>query len=204
MGLTKKTYLNKFQSFPQAILSYWKEVTGQHWGKVLVWVRKVCCGYWWMIVTFEWIMSNFLKLFTIFPHRDRCWKMVSHNGVFFVQDISRSKSWVSNECYGFLFWECRYKKKKFRLGFLFGHSYVSLNVTQHDLSEVFVIFLQRHLLAFQPNFIECVKRILDEFGEFCNNVVYFMICYSFYEVSSLHPIFSIFSTSTFMYHEMIK
>ena len=31
----------------------------------------------------------------------------------------------------------------------------------------------------------CVKKILKEFSEFCNIVVYFMICYSCYEVSSL-------------------
>ena len=45
----------------------------------------------------------------------------------------------------------------------------------------------------------CVKKILKEFSEFCNIAVYFMICYSCYEVSSLQPIFSIFCIPTFMY-----
>ena len=49
----------------------------------------------------------------------------------------------------------------------------------------------------------CIK-ILEEFSEFCNIVVYFMICYSCYEVSSIRPIFSIFCIPTFMYKEMRK
>ena len=63
---------------------------------------------------------------------------------------------VSHECYGFLFWECRYKGKKLRLRSLVGHGYVSLNVTQQNLFETFVIFFQRHLLASQSRFVECV------------------------------------------------
>ena len=64
--------------------------------------------------------------------------------------------------------------------------------TQQDLFETFVIFFQRHLLAAQLNFVEFVKKkILQEFSEFCNIVLYFMICYSCHEVSSLQPIFSI-------------
>ena len=58
---------------------------------------------------------------------------------------------VSHEWYGFLFWECR-----FRLRSLVGHSYVSFNVTQKNLFETFVILFQRHLLASQPKFVECV------------------------------------------------
>ena len=58
---------------------------------------------------------------------------------------------VSHEWYGFLFWECR-----FRLRSLVGHGYVSLNVTQKNLFETFVILFQRHLLASQPKFVECV------------------------------------------------
>ena len=114
---------------------------------------------------------------------------------------------VSHECYGFLFWECRYKREKFRLRSLVGHSYVSLNVTQQNLFETLVIFLQRRLLSLSaPTKVcrVCLKKILEEFSEFCNIVVYFMICYSCYEVSSLQPIFSIFCIPTFMYKEMRK
>ena len=112
---------------------------------------------------------------------------------------------VSNECYGFLFWECRYKRKKFRLRSLVGHGYVSLNVTQQNSFEMFVIFFQRHLLGSQRKFVECVsKKMLKEFSKFCNNVVCFMICYSCYEVSSLQAIFSIFCIPTFMDKKMRK
>ena len=62
-----------------------KEVIRQYWDKVLIWVRKACYRYWWMFVTFEWILPNISKLFTIFYHRGLCWKMVSHNGVFIIQ-----------------------------------------------------------------------------------------------------------------------
>ena len=58
--------------------------------------------------------------------------------------------------------------------------------------------------ASQPKFVVCVKKILKEFSEFCNTVVYFMICYSCYEVSSFWSIFSIFCIPTFMYKEMRK
>ena len=50
----------------------------------------------------------------------------------------------------------------------------------------------------------CVKKTLKEFSEFCNIVVYLMICYSCYEASSLQPVFSTFCIPTFMYKEMRK
>ena len=109
---------------------------------------------------------------------------------------------VSHECYGFLFWESRYKRKKIRLRSLVEHGYASLNITQQNFFETFVIY-QRYLLASQPKWV-CVKKILKEFSEFLNILVYFMICHSCYEVSSLQPLFSIFSILTFMYKEMRK
>ena len=54
----------------------------------------------------------------------RCWKF-SWSIIMeypLLSDIPRSKLWVS-----FLFPECRYKKKKFRLSILVGHGYVSFN-----------------------------------------------------------------------------
>ena len=81
-----------FRSFSKATLSYWKEVTGQYWYKVLVWVRNVCYRYWLMVVTIEWILSNFLKLFIISSHKVHCLKLVSLNGVFFIQWYL--KKWV--------------------------------------------------------------------------------------------------------------
>ena len=49
-----------------------------------------------------------------------------------------------------------------------------------------------------------VKKILKEFSELWNIAVYFMICYSCYEISSLQPIFSILCIPTFMCKEMRK
>ena len=116
-------------------------------------------------------------------------------------DISRSKSWV---LWIFVL-RMQIQEEKIYTIFLVGHGYVSLNVTQQNLFETLVIFFQKHLLASQPKIVEfLLKKILKEFSGFCNIVVYFMICYSCYEVSSLQPIFSIFCIPTFMYKEMRK
>ena len=179
--------------------SYWKEVAGQYWDKVLVWVRKVY-GYWWMVVTFEWILSNFLKLSTICSHRLLLKiLLVSHNGVFLVQ------WYLKNLVINFIdfCFPNRYKKKKFRLRSLVGHGYVSLNVTQQNLLMMFVIFFQRHLLAYQLKFVFSqrlsLKKILKEIREFCNILLYFVICYWYYKGSSLQSVFFIFYLPTFIH-----
>ena len=69
--------------------------------------------------------------------------------------------------FSFFFGECRYKRKKFRLRSLVGKGYIILNVTQ-NLFETFAIFFQRHLLASQPELVECVKK-------YGNNLVIFAI-----------------------------
>ena len=156
-------------------------MTGQYWGKVLVWVRKACCKYWWMVVTFEWMLSNFQKLFTICSHKSLLEILLAcHNGVIAVQwllhyvIISRSKLWES----WFLFSECRYKRKKFRRRSLVGHCYVSLNVTQQNLFETSVIFFQRHLFVLK---------------KYWKNVVNFSIlCYILWTIVVLSSPYSIF------------
>ena len=150
----KNRFLKIYQSISKATLPYWKEVTGQYWDKILLWVIRVCYNYWWMVVTFEWVLSNFLKLFTICSHRSLLKiLLVSHNALFLVQ-------WYlwSHEFHGFLLSEYGCKRKKFRLRSLDGHGYVSLNVTQQNLFVKFVIFFQRYLLASQPKFVEGVLK----------------------------------------------
>ena len=151
-----------------------------------------------MVVTFDSALSNFLKLFTIWPHRSLLKILfINHKWSILCLVISQE---VSHECHGFLFSECRCKRKRFRLRSLVGRRYVSFNVIQQNLFETFVIFFQRHLLASQLKSVEFVwKKIPKEFSEFCNIIFYFMICYSCHEVSSLQPIFTIFYLPTFTY-----
>ena len=109
---------------------------------------------------------------------------------------------VSN---GFLFGECSYKRKKFRLRALVGHGYVSPNITQHNLFWGVCHLLPETSVSIPTKVCRvCLKKILKEFSEFCSIVVYFIICYSCCEVSLLQPIFSIICIPTFLYKKMRK
>ena len=75
-----------------------------------------------------------------------------------------------------------------------------INVTQQILFETFVF--QKHLLAYQIKFKKFMKKILTGYSEFCNILLYFMICYYCYVVSPIKLIFSICYLPFFMYVQM--
>ena len=73
------------------------------------------------------------------------------------------------------------------------------NVTLENLFETVAVIFQRHFLSLQIKFIEFMKKIQTEYSEFCNILLYFMICYYWYKFGLLQPIFSTYYLPSFMY-----
>ena len=89
-----------------------------------------------------------------------------------LSDIPRSKLWVS-----FLFSECRYKKKKFRLSILVGYGYVSLNWC-YSVKFIYVCHLPETSLSLGIPTKVCrvfMKKFWKNIENFCSIVLCFMI-----------------------------
>ena len=152
MGFTIKTFLKMFQSFSKATLSSWKEVQDNigtrfwsAWEKFVIdigeWLRhlsKYCPIFW-----------SYLQFFLIGIIAWN-WSVIMEYSLF--SDISRIKSWV---LWIFVL-RMQIQKEKILTTF-FGWAWLfTLNVTQQNLFETFAIFFQRHYLASQSKFVECV------------------------------------------------
>ena len=77
-----------------------------------------------------------------------------------------------------------------------------INVTQQILFETVVVIFQKHLLPYQIKFKKFMKKILTGYSEFCNILLYFMICYYCHVVSPIKLIFSMCYLPFFMYEQM--
>ena len=88
-------FLKMLQTISKVTLSYWKESDKTIFRLGFSPSEKCCYKYWWMIVIFEWTLSNFLKLFKICSLRSFLKiLLVSHHGIFYVQRYQNKSTCV--------------------------------------------------------------------------------------------------------------
>ena len=93
-----------FQNFSKATLSYWKKGDTRVLRQSFSLNETDCYTYWWMVVSFEWTLSNFFKLFAICSFRSLLktlnqvqdiWSIIIEHSLFKKFDWGRGNSYYS-------------------------------------------------------------------------------------------------------------